>query len=106
MSKQLTEKLLLWIEARNGVEKLLYEGPLLNAVVEHNLEKIGTVLLNPSVAFANYTEENGLILIQDRIMELIGVEEKKLVPLKIEEARQKTMLSILEDPENVPHLQN
>jgi hypothetical protein len=39
-------------------------------------------------------------------MELIGAEEEKLVPLKIEEARQKTMLSILEDPANVPHLQN
>jgi hypothetical protein len=106
MSKQLTEKLLLWIQARNGIEKQLYEGPLLNGVLSQELEKFGTVLLNPSISFANYSEEKGLIPIQDAIIDLLEAEQRKLVPLKIEEARQKTMLSILEDPTNVPHLIN
>jgi hypothetical protein len=106
MSKQLTEKLLLWIKAREGVERLLYEGPLPNLNITHELEKFGSVTLNPSVAFGNYTQENGLVLIQDRILDVIGSEQEKLVPLKIEEARQKTLLDILEDETSVPHLAN
>jgi hypothetical protein len=106
MSKRLTEKLLLWIQAREGVERLLYEGPLPNFNITHELEKFGSVTLNPSTAFSNYTSENGLVLIQDRILEIIGSEQAKLVPLKIEEARQTTLLDILEDPTSVPHLAN
>ena len=106
MSQQLTEKLLLWQKARDRVEALLYEGPLPNFNITHTLEKFGSVTLNPGIAFGGYTNENGLILIQDAIIDLLEAEQRKFVPLKIEEARQKTMLTILEEPDNVAHLEN
>lgn len=106
MSKQLTEKLLLWQKARERVEALLYEGPLPNFNITHTLEKFGSITLNPNNAFGGYTNENGLVLIQDAILDLLEVEKRKFVPLKIEEARLKTMATILEEPDNVPHLVN
>ena len=105
MSERLTKKLLLWLKAREGVEALLYEGPLPNQNITHNLDKFGTITLNPSTAFAGY-DSNGLIYIQDNITDLIAQKQADLVPLKIEKARYEALLSVMEDESNVPHLAN
>lgn len=107
MSEALTKKLLLWLRARNAIEALLYDGPLPNQNVTHVLEKYGSVTLNPSVAFAGYSSTTtGLVYIQDIITDTIAKQKADLVPLQIEQARYAGLLTVLEDPANVPHLEN
>lgn len=90
MSDQLTTKLLLWQFARTSIENILYE----------------TLPSNLTGQLGGYIQEGGIITAQDAIFDLIVLNEKKIIPLRVEKAKSDTLLTTLEIAENIEHLFN
>jgi hypothetical protein len=86
MSKQLTEKLLLWIEARNILVKDYYEQ-------------------TPGSNFNQYST-NGLIRAADEIERQLAVKNAEIVALSLSLNQAETTLNVFKDTENKDYVDN
>jgi hypothetical protein len=80
----------MWQFARASIEGILY-----NELPANFVDRFG-----------DYITEGGIITVQDRIAELIVENQQKLIPLRVEQARNNGLLTTLEILENVEHLFN
>lgn len=115
MSDSLTIKLLLWLYAREEVEKTLYQEMPLYANGTEPAYRINGVMLsrNPREYFldnydipeyAGVEPEKGFISVLDHIENLKILAAEELIPLKVKSSEFGTMLDILTENSSVTHL--
>lgn len=85
MSRSLTEKLLLWIEARKALLKDFYE-------------------TTPGTFFNQYST-NGLIPAADEIERLLAIKNSEMVALSLAVTKAETTLNVFKDTENKDYVE-